>query len=559
MSDAEEPRNESDSDPSMPVAPTLGMWDAVSIIVGIVVGTAIFKSSTMVFNNVSGPWAAMAVWLSGGVLSLIGALCYAELATTYPRSGGDFHYLTKAFGRMFGFLFGWAQLSVILTGSIAIMAYAFADYAGELLDLEKLAAWINELAGWGGPVSTELADEALKSSAEVAATGINVEILTVILAIAAVVFLSGMNVLGVMIGKVVQNILSVVKILGLVGIVIAGLVFASNGALTKSTRGTPADKTDTVVVDDEAPVVTDGASAADETDEASNDDGEGEATIAAPAISLGLAMVFVLYAFGGWNDAAFVAAEVRGRRRNLPLALLLGVGIITTIYLLVIYAYMAVLGFEGARETFTPASAVMVKAVGPWGGKVISLLVMISALGAINGLILTGSRVYASLGTEHRIFGLLGRWDQQRGAPIASLVTQCLICVLLIVAVGTELGRTKVDRTLEFIGASALPWEDYFGGFETLVSGTAPVFWGFFLMTGIAFFVLREHDGDRPRPFRTPLFPITPIIFCCMCGYMLYSSLAYAKGLAILGLLPLAIGVPLYLISDWGRVKTRNA
>jgi len=483
-----EQRNDNSGDPSVPIAPKLGLWDAVSIIVGIVVGTAIFKSPTMVFLNVSGPWAAMGIWLIGGVLSLIGALCYAELATTYPRSGGDFHYLTKAFGRMFGFLFGWAQLSVILTGSIASMAYAFADYAGKLWNLETAAS---RLEAWTGA--------SLESST-----------LIVILAIASIVVLSAMNLLGVMVGKVVQNFLSIVKVAGLAGIVVAGLFFA--------TGPTPA-----------------------------------EAVKAIPAGSLGLAMVFVLYAFGGWNDAAFVAAEVRGRKRNLPMALLLGVGLITAIYLLVIYAYLAVLGFEGARQTFTPANAVMERVLGPWGGKLISLLVMISALGAINGLILTGSRVYASLGSDHRIFAWLGHWDERRGAPAASLITQGLIAVLLVLAVGTAAGRAAVDQTLIVLGASALPWEQYFGGFETLVSGTAPVFWGFFLLTGISFFVLREHDGDRPRPFRTPLFPITPIIFCCMCGYMLYSSLEYARGLAIIGLLPLAIGLPIYLVSDWHR------
>ncbi len=494
MTEKQTPNDLAQADSTTSIVPTLGLWDAVSIIVGIVVGTAIFKSPTMVFLNVSGPWAAMGVWLLGGVLSLIGALCYAELTTTYPRSGGDFHYLTKAFGRLFGFLFGWAQLSVILTGSIASMAYAFADYAGKLWDLEAIVTRVNAMTGVAIDASTVM----------------------LTLAIGSIVLLSAMNVLGLIVGKVVQNLLSIVKVAGLVGIIIAGLFFASADTL-------------------ETPVK------------------------AMPNASLGLAMVFVLYAFGGWNDAAFVAAEVRGRKRNLPMALLLGVGLITAIYLLVIFAYLTVLGFEGARQTFTPANAVMERVVGPWGGKAISLLVMISALGAINGLILTGSRVYASLGSEHRVFRWLGHWDQRRGAPVVSLLVQGAIAVLLVMAVGTVMGRGSVDGTLRLIGLSALPWEDYFGGFETLVAGTAPVFWGFFLMTGLAFFVLREHDGDRPRPFRAPLFPITPIIFCCMCSYMLYSSLAYARGLAILGLLPLAIGVFLYLISDWPRKKSEHS
>ncbi len=537
MNEFDRPPAEETIDADLSAHPTLGMWDAVAIIVGIVVGTAIFKSPTMVFQNVSGPRAALGIWAAGGLLSLIGALCYAELATTYPRSGGDFHYLTRAFGRMFGFLFGWAQLSVILTGSIASMAYAFADYAGQLWDLEAAAARIAAWTPWAVTSDT----------------------LTVALVISPIVILSVMNLLGVIVGKVVQNVLSLVKIAGLVGIVVAGLFFATDMAGGEGPSGVeelPIEPA-ALQVDDaasEASAAEPAAAARDEAD-TSNDSTQDEEAGAAAPLSLGLAMVFVLYAFGGWNDAAFVAAEVRGQRRNLPLALLLGVGIITLVYLLVIYAYLSVLGFEGARATFTPATDVMLKAVGPWGGKAISLLVMISALGAINGLILTGSRVYASLGNEHRVFAWLGRWNRRRRAPLVALTVQGLIAVALVFSVGTAWGRGWVDRTLELIGLQVLPWEQYFGGFETLVAGTAPVFWGFFLMTGLAFFVLRERDPDRERPFRTLFYPITPLIFCGMCSYMLYSSLAYAKGLAIIGLLPLAIGLPLYLLSDFGHQR----
>jgi amino acid transporter len=535
MKEAAAPDTVTSPDPDMPLPPSLGMWDAVSIIVGIVVGSAIFKSPTMVFNNVSGPWSAMGVWALGGLLSLIGALCYAELATTYPRSGGDFHYLTKAFGRMFGFLFGWAQLAVILTGSIAIMGYVFADYAGQLVDFELLADNLR--------VRTGLA--------------ITSETITVSLVIAPIVILSIMNVLGVVVGKVLQNFLSLVKVVGLLGIVVVGLLYTNEEPATEQLS----ELTQVALPASADPAAeaagTDKATAAPGTldVEATGDAAADEAgTEASAGLSLGLAMVFVLYAFGGWNDAAFVAAEVRGRRRNLPLALLLGVGLITAIYLLVIYAYLSVLGFEGARQTATPATDVMLR-VGAWGGTSISLLVMISALGAINGLILTGSRVYASLGAEHRIFALLGRWNQRRGAPVVSLTTQCAISLLLVVAVGTARGRAAIDRTLELLGFSELPWDKYFGGFETLVAGTSPVFWGFFLLTGLAFFVLRQHDRERPRPFRTPFFPITPIVFCGMCGYMLFSSLDYARGLSIIGLLPLAIGLPLYLMSDFRHVR----
>jgi APA family basic amino acid/polyamine antiporter len=448
-------------------SPSLGLWDAVSIIIGIVVGTAIFKSPTLVFQNVEGPWQAVGLWGLGGMLSLIGAFCYAELATTYPRSGGDYHYLTRAFGSWMGFLFGWAQLSVILTGSIASMAYAFADYAAQLWGFEQSA--------------------------------------TCWLAAAAIIILSSMNLFGLMVGKVTQNLLSIAKILGLAGIVLASVLCTERGSLE----------------------VTEGIS----------------------GTGLGLALVFVLYAYGGWNDAAFVAAEVRNRQRNIPWALFLGVGVITAIYLLVIGSFLLVLGFEGARQTHTPASDVLQRVVGPWGGKAICVLVMVSALGAINGLILTGSRIYASLGADHRVFSWLGHWNQRRGAPIIALIAQGVIAVLLVLAVGTETGRATIDAALRQLWQAGLPWDEYFGGFETLVAGTAPVFWMFFLLTGISLFVLRYRDAGRPRPFSAPWYPLPPIVFCATCLYMLYSSLAYAKGLSIIGLLPLAIGLPLYVLS----------
>jgi amino acid transporter len=450
------------------------VWDAVSIIVGIVVGTAIFKTPQLVFMNVTGPWAGLGCWLLGGVLALIGSLCYAELATTYPRMGGDYVLLTRAFGRWVGFLFGWAQLAVILTGSIGTMAYAFADYACALWSLD---------AGWG-----------------------------VWLAVGAVVGLTLLNLAGVIFGKIAQNLLTVVKVLGLVGIVIAG--FAWGGGVAAWA---------------------------------------GEKPVTNP--SFGLAMVFVLYAYGGWNDAAFVAAEVRDRHRNMPRALLLGTGGIMVIYLLVNAAYLWGLGFDRVRESSAPAADVLGLAFGERGAQGMSLLVMLSALGAMNGLIFTGARIYAGLGADHWIFGWLGRWNARRGSPVLSLLAQAAVTLLLIVVVGTAAGQAAVDGTLSAAGIGALPWAKYFGGFNTLVAGTAPVFWLFFLLTGIALFVLRIKDRGKVRPFSAPLFPLEPILFCAMCLYMLYSSVTYAGGLSLLGLVPLAIGLPLYGISQCRKAR----
>lgn len=444
----------------------LGMWDAISIIVGIVVGMAIFRTPQMVFSNVSGPWQGLAGWTLGGLLALIGSLCYAELATAYPRMGGDYVYLSRAFGRSVGFLFGWARLVVILTGSIGAMAYAFADYA--------LAFW------------------ALEAS------------LAVWFAAGSVVVLTCLNLVGVICGKTVQNILSVIKVLGLVLIIVAGMLWGG---------------------------------------------GQPMASAQPVAVGFGLAMVFVLYAYGGWNDAAYVAAEVRNRQRNIPLALILAISGITGIYLLVNGAYLWVLGFEGVRASATPAADVMQAVVGDWGSRAISLLIMLSALGAINGMIFTGARIYVSMGVDHRMFSWLGQWNSRRGTPIWSLLVQAAITLVLIVAVGTQLGQDVIDRGLQAVWLSPLPWDEYFGGFDTLVAGTAPVFWVFFLLTGLSLFVLRYREPHVERPFRVPAYPLTPIIFCLTSVYMLHSSLDYAKWLSALGWVPVAVGVPVYLIS----------
>ncbi len=454
----------------------LGLWDTVSIIVGIVVGVSIFRVPGIVFSNASNPWIGLGYWALGGGLSLVGALCYAELATTYPRSGGDYVYLSRAFGSCVGFLFGWGQLAAICTGSIGAMAFVFADYTVAL-------------GQWGEAQAVQFA-------------------------IVAVLVLSVMNLFGVRFGKRVQNILTLAKVLGLAGILLAGFSWNAGGSFAV------------------------------------------ENPPSGPGI--GLAMIFVLYAYGGWNDAAFAAADVRDQKRNMPRALLFGTLGITVIYLLVNLAYLRVLGFEGLRKSQVPATAVLEQALGDSGGRVMSLLVMVSALGAMNGLIFTGSRIFATLGADHRLFASLGRWHPRLKSPIWSLAVQAAVCVLLMVSVGTSTGQGLLDETLARVGLSEISWSKFGGKFDTLVAATAPVFWVFFLATGCSLFVLRLKDPEIERPFRAPFHPLCPTIFCMTCAFMLYSSIDYARLLSLVGIVPFALGLPLYFLSNWLSAAQRN-
>ena len=456
----------------MSVAPTarvFGFWDVIALIVGIVVGTAIFKTPSFIFQNVESPWQGLAVWVVGGLLSLCGALCYAELATSLPRNGGDYEYLGRAYRPGFGFLFGWAQWTAVLSGSIAAMAYAFGDYAVRVFGMPQAAS-----LSW---------------------------------AIAAVAIVTLLNLAGARAGTRCQNLLSLAKIIGLLVIVAAGLV-AALFFPTESIDPTSREP--------------------------------------AGSLNLGLAMVFVLYAFGGWNDAAFVTAEVRNPQRNLPAALLLSTLLITLIYLAVNWAIIAALGWQEARQSLAPAADVMRRVVGPIGERLVSCLVAASALGAIHGMILSGARVNARLGADIRLFARMGHWNTRTGTPIAATAALGGSACLLLLSVGTQRGQAMIDCSLAVVGIPPIAWDNYFSGFEVLVTSTAPVFWAFFLLSGAAVIVLRIREPALPRPFRTPLYPLPVLIFCASSGYMLYASVAYAGWLTLIGAVPVSVGVVVY-------------
>jgi amino acid transporter len=417
--------------------------------VGIVIGAGIYETPPLIFGSVtSGTWAMIA-WAVGGLLCLNGAFTYAELASAYPRSGGDYIYLTRAFGRWLGFLFGWAQISVILTGSIGMMAYV----------------------------------------------------------------LSLTNLCGVALGKHIQNVLSSVKLLGLAAVILAGLLFART-----------ADAAPSVVMPD-----------------------AGGFSLAAFASAL----VLVFLTYGGWNDAAFFVADMRDRKMIVR-ALTLGILIITLVYLLINAAYLRALGWPAVKESQAIAADSMRAAFGEGYGDYaaggVSLLVSISALGAVNGLIFAGSRVYAAVGEDHRLFAQLARKSPQFKSPVWSIAVQATITSAMILIVGTEAGQQALNRAFTSLGIEEVSWAGK-SGFDTLLRCTAPVFWLFFLLTSMSLFILRLSEPNVERPFRTPLYPVCPILFSLTCAYMLYGGIEYAGSLGWVGLSLLLAGVPVYVIS----------
>jgi amino acid transporter len=430
--------------------PTLSLGDSLAMVVGHVVGVGIFKAPSMVAGNAASEPIFFALWIAGGIASLMGALCYAELGSANPNAGGEYFFLRRAYGNSLAVLFAWSRMTVIQTGVIAAIAYVFADYASQLFPLGR----------WS----------------------------TAIYAAAAVVGATALNVAGTYQGKRAQRVLTFALALAIAAVAMVGLAYGTapraNGAAEPGTT------------------------------------------------SAGLAMIFVLLTYGGWNEVAYLTAEMHDLRRNIVRALVLGMLIVTALYLMLNLAYLRALGLEGMRASKAVAADLMRAALGDYGATALCLVVMLSALSALNASVFTGARTNYALGRDFGLFGFLGKWDQRGMTPVNALLLQGAISLLLVLL------------------ASSTP-----DGFETMIAYTAPAFWLFFLLTTLSLFVLRRRQDVAGGRFRVPLYPFTPILFGAVCAYMLYSSFDYAMSLnsasigALVGIGVLCAGLPVMLLA----------
>jgi len=453
----------------------LSLFDSTCLIVGIIIGAGIYKTAPDVAKGAACWWGVLVIWVAGGLLSLCGALGYAELASAYPREGGDYVYLSRAYGRWAGFLFGWMQLAVVRPCDIAAMAFAFATYARMLYDPLP-----NVLVPYGKLPFLGASAEATVPCSLLLYAGLPVVVLTAI------------NVLGVREGKWTQNVLTTVKALGLLAIV---------GVAVLGPRTPPAPEP-----------------------------GGG--------FPLSVALILVLFTFGGWNEMAYVAAEVQNPRRNIVRALVLGTVAVTLLYLLVNGAFLWTLGYDGTATSKAVATDTVSALFPTLGGRAISALVCISALGAINGLIFTGARISYAVGAEHRAFRALGRWHPRTGTPVHALVVQGLLALCLIVALGS---------------------------FVDTIIYAAPAVYAFYLATTLSVIVLRFREPGVDRPFRVPGYPLVPLVFCGVCGLLIYKSVEYAVTPVPFGLgkpwivavpfVVLSLGLPIYWLSRLGTAQ----
>jgi amino acid transporter len=311
-----------------------------------------------------------------------------------------------------------------------------------------------------------------------------------------VLALTAINILGVNASARVQMVLTAFEVLGLVAVVVAGF------ALDSATPSAPAAFSSTP-----------------------------------PMAMMGLCLVFVLLTFGGWNEAAYVSAELKGGSRTMVRVIVISMLLLTLIYILVNLALLHGLGLKGLADSKTAAADLLGLAFGPWAQKALGLFVAIAALTSINATMVVGARTSFALGRDWHSLSALGQWQSQTGSPTRAYLFQAAISIALI-----ALGTQEAD------------------GFSAMVEFTAPVFWGFLCLVGLSLFWLRWRDPSTPRPFKVPLYPLTPAVFCLACAYLTYSSIGYAisQNAIHVALLLLLSGVVALLVLHW-REKQINA
>lgn len=426
---------------------TFNNLSVIAVIVGIVIGIGIFRLPPLVAQQASSEMQFIGYWIAGGFISLLGALCYAEIAALKPDAGGEYYFLNEAYGSFPAFIFSWGRMTVIQTGSIALAAFILGDYATLLLDL--------------GPYSSS------------------------IYAAAAIITITGLNLYGTAESRSVQNILASAIVLLLIGLGLAA--FLSNSM-------------DQSVVNDRVWSFP-------------------------SAESAGSAMIFVLLTYGGWNEAAYLSAEIKGVKKNMATVLTVGIVLITAIYVLINSAYIHILGLEALQNADTVGSNFTEVILGPSGAVLVTIIVILASLSTTNATVITGARTNYALGRDFKVLRFLDGWHSERNTPFNALLVQGAISLLLVL-----LGTFTEEAV------------------ATMVDYTAPVFWLFLFLSTMSLFVFRYQFDKSELPYKVPLYPITPILFLLACGYMLYSSLAFTGPGALFGVGILCLGIPVLMV-----------
>ncbi len=475
----------------------LGQLDATMIVVGSMIGSGIFITSAESARLIGAPGWLLVAWALAGLLTITGALCCAELAAMMPKAGGQYVFLREAYSPLFGFLFGWAVFLVIQTGTIAAVAVAFARFTGVLVPGIANTNYLVAPIHLGGRYAISLSTEQL-------------------LAVLMILFLTWSNTRGLELGKLVQNTFTFAKTAALFGLIVLGLTLGwSPASAARSAAWWDSAANGWVAQVAQPGLAATGAFAL--------------------VMLLGKAMVGPLFAQSAWNNVTFTGSEVRDPGRTLPRALLIGCGIVVTLYLLANVAYIATLPLAGIQNA--PQNRVAVAAMnavlGPAGTILMAIAIMISTFGCNNGLILAGARVYYAMARDGLFFRSVARLNRQQ-APAMALLAQGLWASLL------TLPRTITTD----VATGAVTYGNVYTQLLEYIVSADLVF--YVLMVG-AVIVLRRKAPDAPRPYRTWGYPLVPVIYLTIAGLLIIDLAWLAPSTSGIGYLLVLTGVPVYL------------
>src|SRR5262249_45060352 len=486
----------------------LGLTSATTLVMGSMIGSGIFIVSAEIAREVNSPGLLILAWAVTGFMTIVGALSYGELAAMMPKAGGQYVYLRESLGPLWGFLYGWTLFLVIQTGTIAAVGVAFGKFLGYFFPGIAADKWLPghlHVPAWHvGPMVLGNMD-----------VGLNTQNLC---AIAIVVLLTLINSFGIKTGAAVQNVFTIAKVSALAGLVMLGIFVGRNP------KAVAANFTDFWRL-----------SAAHSA----------TGTLAGPFVGiltiLAVAQVGSLFSADAWNNVTFTAGEVKNPKRNLPMSLALGTGVVIVLYIAANFIYLGVLPLIGDPNGATVFSrgiqyatsdrvgtAVMQEMFGSTGAKLMAIAIMISTFGCCNGLILAGARVYYAMAKDGLFFKATGEVHPKYHAPRNALIVQgiwtCILCLS-----GTY------GQLLDYII------------FAVLV---------FYILTIAGLFVLRYKQPQAERPYRAVGYPVLPAIYIVMALFIDIVLLRYKPQYTWPGLIIVLLGIPVFLI--WSR-RTRAA
>jgi len=450
-----------------PLIRQLGLFDSTMMMMGIVIGSGIFLTTGIMAHAVPSAPMILLCWLLGGFLVLAGALTYAELGVSLPEAGGQYVYLREAYGNLYGFLFGWKMFLVNMTGSIAALGVAFAEYFGSFFPSLSTKKIILSARVGGLPYTL--------SRGQLVAVGV-------------ILLLTAVNYVGVTFGKTVQNILTVVKIGTVLAFVILGFVFAKGASIDLSL----------------------------------NPEGWG---IGQLLTGFGLAFISVFWAFDGWNNINYIAGEIMNPKRNLKLALIIGTLGITLLYFFTNIIYFLALPVGDMKGVVTVAESASFSLFGSTAAGLISGMILLSILGALNGCIFVGPRVYYAMARDGLFFKKVGDIHPRFKTPGFSIV-------------------------LQTIWASFLALTGTFEQLFTFAMFAGILFW---VLAACAIFTLRKKRPDLPRPYKAWGYPVVPMIFIVALSGILLNTLIRKPVESLSGVVLMIAGIPVYYLWMWKR------